>query len=78
MAQFEEFPSPTSRIEVCLDELAAHLGKAALQYCHVRCRPMSAQPKYSLNPFYAVLNLFRYSLLANDCSLSCARKLDCD
>ena len=30
MAQFEEFPSPTSRIEVCLDELAAHLGKAAL------------------------------------------------
>ena len=31
MAQFEEFPSPTSRIEVCLDELAAHLGKAALR-----------------------------------------------
>ena len=52
MAQFEEFPSPTSRIEVCLDELAAHLGKAAVRYCHVCC--MDTQPKYALNLFYAV------------------------
>ena len=52
MAQFEEFPSPTSRIEVCLDELAAHLGKAVLRYYHVCC--MYAQPKYALNLFYAV------------------------